>query len=58
MTRELHFAVADATFDRFRRNQDKAQDRMDRDELENPEFLLLLLDVWEYHLDESDRVKP
>jgi len=43
-----------STFERFCRLQDGSMWRQDRSELPNDEFLSLLLDVWELHLERED----
>lgn len=45
-----HFSTAE----RFRRLKDESMQRQGRSELYNDEFLTLLLDVWELHLERED----
>lgn len=47
----LHATLADSQHERFHELKNQSMRRMDYRELTNGEFVTLLMDVWEHHLD-------
>lgn len=43
--------VSTSTWERYRRIREEARDRMDASELTNDEFVRMLTDVYEFHLE-------
>lgn len=50
--RYLNFDIGREEGARFKKLKEESRHRMDNEELNNSEFVSLLLDVWEMHLDD------